>query len=59
MTVKEQLVEILRGEGYDFITACEHAQVAINEFLASGEQRRVIHSKTKSITLERKNAPKV
>lgn len=23
MTIKEQLVEIVRQEGYDFITACE------------------------------------
>jgi hypothetical protein len=38
MGVKEQLVEIVRGEGYDFMTACELVTDCIKEFKASGKR---------------------
>lgn len=31
MTVKEALVEAIRAKGYDFVTACEHAQRFIDD----------------------------
>jgi len=39
MTVKEKLVEIVRAEGYDFITACE---VVTNALQALSKGRNVL-----------------
>lgn len=30
-TVKEQLVDMLREDGYDFVTACEHVTARLAE----------------------------
>lgn len=51
MTVKEQIVEIIRAEGYDFITACELATKCIAEFKVSGEQSSRYHIGHTSFTL--------
>ena len=39
MTTKEKLVEIVRGEGYDFMTACE---VVTNAMQALSKGRNVL-----------------
>jgi len=52
--VKETLVDLLRKDGHDTISACEIAARAIREFLESGEKRSRLHGRTFSITLERK-----
>jgi len=39
MTIKEQLVEIVRAEGYDFMTACE---VVTNALQALSKGRNVL-----------------
>ena len=39
MTIKEQLVEIVRQEGYDFMTACE---VVTNALQALSKGRNVL-----------------
>lgn len=40
MTIKEQLVEIIRKQGYDFVSACELADNYIKEFKASGKHQQ-------------------
>ena len=40
MTVKEQIIEGLRENGFDFFSAAEIATNVIREFLASGEKER-------------------
>ena len=59
MNVKDELVELIRCAGYDFISACEYADDLLKEFKESGKSkqkyyivsnRRVI----KQIILERK-----
>ena len=39
MTVKEKLVEIVRQEGYDFMTACE---IVTNALMALSKGRNVL-----------------
>lgn len=34
-TIKEQLVDIIRGEGFDFMTACGHADEIIRRVSAA------------------------
>ena len=36
MNTKDKLVDLIRSEGYDFITACELASECIKEFQESG-----------------------
>ena len=45
MSVKEQLIELIRAEGYDFFTAAELAHNCLNEFLASGKSEEIYHLK--------------
>jgi hypothetical protein len=54
ITVKEQLVDIIRANGYDFITACEMATQAINEFLESGKSIDKYYIGNQSFTLVKK-----
>ena len=56
MTAKDTLVEVLREEGWDFISASEHAQRFLDEFKASSERKTTVHTKTKSFIL-RKTGP--
>lgn len=56
MTAKDMLVDALRGEGWDFISASEHAQRFLDEFKASSERKTTVHTKTKSFIL-RKTGP--
>jgi len=39
-TAKDKIVDILRGAGYDFITASEIATETLREFEASGKERQ-------------------
>lgn len=56
MTVKEQLIEMLREAGYDYFTAAEEATKRIEEFLASGEKSVTLYAQgaKTSVTLTRK-----
>jgi len=54
LTAKEQLVEGLRGDGVDFISACEIANETIREFLESGKLQQRLHGRTFSVSLVRK-----
>ena len=40
LPLREQIVDIMRAEGYDAITAAEHANKAIKEFLLSRKASR-------------------
>ena len=40
MTIKEQIIEGLRGNGFDYFTAAEIATDTIREFLASGKEEQ-------------------
>ena len=51
MTAKDTLVETLREEGWDFISACEHAQKFLDEFQASKDRKTTVHTKTRSFLL--------
>lgn len=41
MTVKEQIVEIMREEGYDFIRACEEADRVMAKLRKSERQSMI------------------
>lgn len=43
MTVKKQLIELLRRNGYDFFTAAEEATAAIKEFKASKHKKMLYY----------------
>jgi len=51
MTIKEQLVEIVRQEGYDFMTACE---VVTNALMALSKGRNVLKIGNVRIVLVKK-----
>ena len=51
MTVKEKLVEIVRQEGYDFMTACE---VVTNALMALSKGRNVLKIGNVRIVLVKK-----
>jgi len=54
--VKETIVELLRKEGYDFITACEIANNTIKEFKNSGKKKaRYVFKSGTSITLQKED----
>jgi len=57
MSVKEQIIEGLRQNGYDYFTAAEIASNTIREFLASGDTERLywLENGRFQITLCRKN----
>ena len=50
-TVKDQIADMMRAEGYDFMTAYEHATRAIREFLDSGKAEVTLHCGSSFITL--------
>ena len=54
MTVKEQIIELIQSQGYDFLTACEMASEAIQEFLTQPEPRRTFYIGACSWTLKKK-----
>ena len=56
MTAKDTLVEALRDEGWDFLSAYAHAQRFLDEFQASKDRKTTVHTQTKSFIL-RKIAP--
>ena len=45
MSVKEQLIELIRSQGYDFFTAAELAHNCLEEFKASGKTEEIYHVK--------------
>lgn len=55
MTAKEEIAETLRVEGYDFMTAYELAHNRVQEFMKSGKDSEVFHTKTTTFTLQRRN----
>ena len=54
MTIKEQIVELVQSQGYDFMTACELATDAINEFITQDNPSRTFYLGACSWTLEKK-----
>lgn len=56
-SAKEKLWMLIRGQGYDAVTAAEMAHDAIKEFEASGESERRMSIGTVSFTFRRKDAP--
>ena len=52
MNTKDKLVDLIRSEGYDFITACELASECIKKFLESGQKRAIYHIGKTSFTLQ-------
>jgi len=50
-TVKDRIADMMRAEGYDFMTAYEHADKCVAEFLASGRKRETYYCGHSSITL--------
>ena len=51
MTAKDTLVDVLRDEGWDFISASEHAQKFLDEFRDSPARKTTVHTKTRSFVL--------
>jgi hypothetical protein len=45
VSVKEQLIELIRAEGYDFFTAAELAHNCLEEFKASDKTEEIYHVK--------------
>ena len=56
MTVKEQLIEMMRNEGYDFFTAAEHATKALEEFRASDKEEVTLTCGASSVTIRKAKA---
>jgi hypothetical protein len=52
--VKEQIVEIIRGQGYDFISACEIATDTIIEFNQSNKKEETYGVGKACFTLRKK-----
>jgi len=50
-TVRETIVEIVRGEGYDFWTAAELVSNCIKEFIASDKRETTYYVGKSSFTL--------
>lgn len=48
MTVKEQIAEIIRANGYDFLTALQMADDLIKEFLDSNQKEATYYLKNGS-----------
>ena len=53
LSVKEQIIELIQSQGYDFISSCEMATDAINEFLNQAQPRRTFYVGACSWTLEK------
>ena len=54
MTVKETLLEALREEGWGLIEACESVERAIEEFMASSEEKTIVHTAMRTFVLRKK-----
>ena len=54
MSVKETLVEALREEGWGFIEACENVERVIEEFMASSEEKTIVHTAMRTFALRKK-----
>ena len=54
MTVKETLVEALREEGWGLIEACESVERVIEEFMASSEEKTIVHTAMRTFVLRKK-----
>ena len=55
LPVREQIVDIMRAEGFDAITAAEHATRAIEEFRTSGKESETYTVGNSRFTLTRNN----
>ncbi len=53
LPTREQIVDIMRAEGFDAITAAEHATRAIEEFRASGKESETYTVGSSRFTLTR------
>lgn len=53
-TVKDTIAQVLRAEGYDFLTAYEIATKYMKEFLDSGKKQETYGTKNLQFTLKRK-----
>lgn len=51
VTVKDQIADMMRREGYDFMTAYHWATIAIAEFKASGRREQTYYCGHSSIKL--------
>jgi hypothetical protein len=52
-TVKDKIADIMRKEGFDFMTAYEEAQKAIERFNASGKSEETLRVGKTSFVLKR------
>jgi len=52
LTIKEQITDALREEGYDFITACEIWEEKLAELRAQGPGTYTFHSRDHSFTVQ-------
>lgn len=50
--MKAQLIELVRAEGYDFVTAAGLVSQCLAEFKASGKRRATYHIGRSSFTVE-------
>ena len=53
MSVKETIVKAMQVAGYDTVTACEHAERTIKEFMQSGKQQNSYLCGEQLITIAR------
>jgi len=53
-TVKLDLVDIMRVEGYDFLTACEEVDRVFAEFEASGKRSQTLTVGRTQVTINRR-----
>ena len=54
LSVREQIVDIMLAEGFDGITAIEHANQTIKEFRALGKESETYTVGTSRFTLTRR-----
>ena len=53
MSVKETIVKAMQDAGFDTVTACEHAERTIAEFVQSGKQQNTYAYGEQVITISR------
>ncbi len=53
MSIKEQLVDLVRAQGFDFMTACELVTTCLREFKESGARSKTYIVGRAQFTLNR------
>lgn len=54
MTVKEALIEALRRDGYDVMTACELAHEKMQEIATFPAGEHSVHTRTETVTFTKR-----